>query len=109
MKMKLLVAALAITLATPAVAQRSWHGGGGGHGGHHGWGHHGWSHRGLGPALGVGLGVASALASSPYAYGPGYVEEGVDRDDGYCSARFRSYDPASGTYLAYDGQRHSCP
>jgi hypothetical protein len=23
--------------------------------------------------------------------------------------RFRSYDPASGTYLGYDGQRHPCP
>lgn len=28
---------------------------------------------------------------------------------GYCSQRYRSYDPASGTYLGYDGQRHSCP
>jgi hypothetical protein len=28
---------------------------------------------------------------------------------GYCSRRFRSYDPASGTYLGYDGYRHPCP
>lgn len=27
----------------------------------------------------------------------------------YCSQRFRSYDPASGTYLGYDGLRHPCP
>jgi hypothetical protein len=27
----------------------------------------------------------------------------------YCSQRFRSYDPASGTYLGYDGYRHPCP
>jgi BA14K-like protein len=27
----------------------------------------------------------------------------------YCRQRFRSYDPASGTYLGYDGQRHPCP
>jgi hypothetical protein len=26
-----------------------------------------------------------------------------------CAARFRSFDPASGTYLGRDGQRHSCP
>lgn len=26
-----------------------------------------------------------------------------------CAARFRSYDPASGTYLGYDGARHPCP
>jgi hypothetical protein len=27
----------------------------------------------------------------------------------YCSQRFRSYDPRSGTYLGYDGYRHPCP
>jgi hypothetical protein len=27
----------------------------------------------------------------------------------YCASRFRSYDPASGTYLGFDGVRHSCP
>lgn len=27
----------------------------------------------------------------------------------YCSQRFRSYDPRSGTYLGYDGLRHACP
>jgi hypothetical protein len=27
----------------------------------------------------------------------------------YCAQRYRSYDPASGTYLGYDGQRHPCP
>jgi hypothetical protein len=26
-----------------------------------------------------------------------------------CEARFRSYDPASGTYLGFDGIRHACP
>jgi len=25
-----------------------------------------------------------------------------------CSQRYRSFDPASGTYLGYDGQRHPC-
>lgn len=25
-----------------------------------------------------------------------------------CSARYRSFDPGSGTYLGYDGQRHFC-
>jgi hypothetical protein len=29
-------------------------------------------------------------------------------DDGYCAQRYRSYDPVSGTYMGYDGQRHSC-
>jgi len=27
----------------------------------------------------------------------------------YCAQRYRSYDPASGTYLGYDGLRHPCP
>ena len=26
----------------------------------------------------------------------------------YCSARYRSFDPGSGTFLAYDGNRYSC-
>lgn len=26
-----------------------------------------------------------------------------------CAARFRSYDPATGTYMGFDGDRHSCP
>lgn len=26
----------------------------------------------------------------------------------YCKARFRSFDPESGTYLGYDGLRHFC-
>ncbi|WP_068013772.1 BA14K family protein [Rhodoplanes sp. Z2-YC6860] len=47
-----------------------------------------------------------------YRYGPGpvyrqsYVEGG--NDAGYCQQRYRSYDPASGTYLGYDGLRHPC-
>ena len=27
----------------------------------------------------------------------------------YCEQTFRSYDPASGSYLGYDGFRHPCP
>jgi hypothetical protein len=36
------------------------------------------------------------------------VTPGAD-DPAYCVQRFRSYDPASGTYLGYDGMRHPCP
>jgi hypothetical protein len=28
---------------------------------------------------------------------------------GWCQARFRSFDPATGTFLGFDGVRHSCP
>jgi BA14K-like protein len=53
-----------------------------------------------------------------YAYSPGYrsswgpsytYESGGGDDVAYCQQRFRSYDPASGTYMGYDGQRHPCP
>jgi hypothetical protein len=55
-------------------------------------------------------GQAYAVAPAPVyvdppstgtVYGPGDVS--------YCMQRFRSYDPASGTYLGYDGLRHPCP
>ena len=44
----------------------------------------------------------------PYAAAPAYSGAG-EGDAGYCAQRFRSYDPSSGTYLGYDGQRHPCP
>jgi hypothetical protein len=49
-----------------------------------------------------------------YAPGPGYGGGGYGGGGGggsvaYCAQRFRSYDPASGTYMGYDGIRHSCP
>jgi hypothetical protein len=48
-----------------------------------------------------------------YGYNPGYSTSNSSasggQDAAYCAQRFRSYDPGSGTYLGYDGQRHSCP
>ena len=35
-------------------------------------------------------------------------ERAMSPDDRYCSQHYRSYDPASGTYMGYDGRRHSC-
>jgi hypothetical protein len=35
-------------------------------------------------------------------------ERAMSPDNGYGCQRYRSYDPASGTYMGYDGQRHSC-
>ena len=82
-------------------------------------------HRGFGPGAGfvTGLAVGSALGYG-YGYGPyygddyaydnyyyddgssGYVVSGVD--PAYCAQRYRSWDPASGTYLGNDGLRHPC-
>jgi hypothetical protein len=62
---------------------------------------------GYGPGYGYAPGYAPGYS---YAPGPGYATgyNGGDAD-AYCSQRFRSYDPASGTYMGYDGQRHPCP
>jgi hypothetical protein len=103
----------------------NWNGGNGGN-----W-NGGWRHRGHGgywPGVVAGAVVGGALANSyayygdPYYYGNnGYYDDGYYDDStvavapgggddaGYCAQRYRSYDPASGTYLGYDGQRHPCP
>ena len=55
-------------------------------------------------------GYAYAAPGYAYAPGPGYTAGSSGGDDvAYCQQRFRSYDPASGTYMGYDGQRHPCP
>jgi hypothetical protein len=71
-------------------------------------------------AFAAGAVIGGALAA-PYYYGPGYYPgpyypgpayvEGGPPDDGvaYCMRRYRSYDPASGTFLGNDGNRHPCP
>jgi hypothetical protein len=52
-------------------------------------------------------GYSEPYASEPYvAVTPG---ASAGSDDAYCSQRYRSYDPASGTFLGYDGNRHPCP
>jgi hypothetical protein len=58
--------------------------------------------------LAAGAIIGGAIAQSQAAQAaPGYV---VQSDAAaYCAQRFRSYDPASGTYLGYDGVRRSCP
>ena len=51
-------------------------------------------------------------SSYSYNYRPGYNSYGYSPGGGdvaYCMRRFRSYDPASGTYLGFDGIRHPCP
>lgn len=106
-----------------AGGRTAWHGGGGGwHGGHRG----GWI-----PGAVAGAVVGGAIAANSYAYygGPGYYDYGPDYyadntyydagpevavvqgggDPSYCAQRYRSWDPATGTYLGYDGQRHPCP
>ena len=44
-----------------------------------------------------------------YNEAPGMAAPGDQGAAADCAAQFRSYDPASGTFLGYDGQRHPCP
>jgi hypothetical protein len=73
-----------------------------------------------GLAAGALIGGAIASQAAPGYYGapgyaaPTYYAAPVDDDDdaaavAYCAQRFKSYDPASETYLGNDGERHSCP
>jgi hypothetical protein len=57
-------------------------------------------------ALGLATGaiIGGAIAQSQAQAAPVY-----GRSAAYCAQRYRSYDPASGTYLGYDGLRHPCP
>ncbi len=59
-----------------------------------------------GLAAGAIIGGAIANSQQPAYYGGAPV---ADDAVAYCMQRFRSYDPASGTYLGYDGMRHPCP
>jgi hypothetical protein len=67
-----------------------------------------------GAAIGAGYGGYygyNGYSSGYYDDSYGYAAQGDApvADDGYCVQRYRSYDPASGTYLGYDGLRHPCP
>jgi hypothetical protein len=75
-----------------------------------------------GVAVGAGIGFGSGYGyyGSPSYYDDsyGYYDDGVvaagppvgdDDAVAYCMQRYRSYDPASGTYLGNDGRRHPCP
>ena len=101
----------------------AFHGGGGGwHGGYAGGGGYGNGYGGGygygGAALGLGL-LGGAIIGSQYPYYDSGYDDGASYDvspqDGggdstaYCARTFRSFDPASGTYLGYDGLRHPCP
>lgn len=57
---------------------------------------------------GIGAGVIGGLAAGAIIGGAIASQQGGN-SVAYCESRFRSYDQASGTYLGFDGVRHSCP
>lgn len=60
---------------------------------------------GYGPSYGYGYG-GPTYYREPVVVAPGY---GGGDAEAYCMRRYRSYDPASGTYLNNDGNRYPCP
>lgn len=59
--------------------------------------------------------AAPAYGYAPVAYDPAAPAPAADptatamsSQVASCEARFKSYDPATGTYLGYDGKRHPC-
>lgn len=74
----------------------------------------GYGHRGYyghrrdygGTAAGVGIGLAAgAIIGGAIAASSAQAQQNA----AYCSQRYRSYDPRSGTYLNNDGNRYPCP
>jgi hypothetical protein len=107
--------------------QTAWNGGGAWRGGHRDHDGRWWP-----GAVAAGVVIGGAIAANnAYAYydGPAYYDAPAYYDDqyvddgavavvpvpagedsaAYCAQRYRSYDPASGTYLGFDGLRHPCP
>jgi hypothetical protein len=58
--------------------------------------------------LAAGALIGGAIASQQAPVAPAYGAADPNTV-AYCSQRYRSYDPASGTYLGYDGVRRPCP
>lgn len=53
--------------------------------------------------------AAGAIVGGAIAAGQANAAAAAQQNAAYCAQRFRSYDPASGTYLGTDGYRHPCP
>ncbi len=120
MKSKLLASAAALALTACTIVATA------GPASARGW-HHGF---GFGGAIAAGvIGGALAAATSPwgpgyydyypgYAYAPGPVYDYYPGpvapvvgggNVAWCEAHYRSYNPATGMYLGFDGAHHPCP
>lgn len=57
---------------------------------------------------GIGPGIAGLAAGAIIG---GAIAAGTRGNSAvaYCRSRFKSYNPATGTYLGYDGRHHHCP
>ena len=75
-----------------------------GYGGGYGGGYYGDGYGAGVAALAAGALIGGVVANQSY-----YASGADGGGDAYCVRTYRSYDPASGTYLGYDGLRHPCP
>lgn len=71
-------------------------------------GGYGYGRRGFGGG-GAVLGGLAAGAIIGGAIAAGSANAAANNNASYCAQRYRSYDPASGTYLNNDGNRYPCP
>lgn len=123
-RLKILTAAAALLAATPAVAQgmgeNIWGPDPYADGYRYGYGYdHGyynnhyrrndfWPGQVAGDVVGGAIGTADAIATAPFRALNGNPSYAMGADASYCAQRYRSYDPASGTFMGYDGRRHPC-
>jgi hypothetical protein len=76
-----------------------------------GYGYHGGYRRGYGGG-GGGAALLGGLAAGAIiggAIAAGQANAAAQQNASYCAQRYRSYDPASGTYLNNNGNRYPCP
>lgn len=59
---------------------------------------------GYGAAAATGALIGTAIASQPVVTGSVGSSSAA-----YCAQRYRSYNPATGTFTGYDGRQHRCP
>jgi BA14K-like protein len=116
-KLKTITAISALLVAAPAVAQEM---GGGSYGPapgyarsygyYQGYRDDGfWPGRVAGDVVGGAIGTAGAIATAPFRAPGADSYAAMGPDENYCAQRYRSFDPASGTFMGYDGRRHPCP
>lgn len=74
---------------------------------HHHYGYHGGYRRG--PSAGAVIGGLAAGAIIGGAIAASQANAAAQQNHAYCAQRYRSYDPASGTYLNKNGMRYACP
>lgn len=101
----------AIAHAVPAATENVQYYRGGGYGRGYGYGggyRHGYRHHGGGNGALIGGLAAGAIIGGAIAAGAASNAQ-AQQNANYCAQRYRSYDPASGTYLNNDGNRYPCP